>query len=642
MARIPESRKPEDSLKTMRCRRALKIVAILFGIFLVPRIPASAEATETAAPVPIRIGWQVPAVAQAGIVQVLKRTDILASHGLEPILVPFSFGTPENEAAFAGELDAIFTGDQPAINLVAMGGRWHIVARLNYDRTAIIVPPGSPIQEVADLAGMTVAIPFGSIAHREAFVAQQRADLDPDTDVVNLDLDILEIRRRVLNGGVETWGEIDAAGVWEPDLSTLEIKGMARLLNESLSADVVALSDEFVARNPEAAVQFLVALTRAWYFFARDPDQVMSWYSDDSQLDYEHEALMGAVRLDPNINARSLQDIDLELSAELITILEEHAAWGLDDWPDGSRIRQYVDQDLLTRARQEVATKQFEQPRIILPSVREVASNNTGDWLPLDALPLWAVFSFMVLVALLAIELGFRFGLHSRDEKSYESGRPLGTVGSAVLGMMAFVIALTFNSATNRFDDRKAALLEDVTTIRTAYLQTSLLPEPHRTILQSLLRDYVQARVGMVQAYGQPERLDLIERRARTLQDLMWSHIEDMVDEYGRSGTHASYASVLSNVFNQHTKRVVLGAYYRIPGFMWWAIIFASAVAMAAVGLQFGMAGGRRVPAASLALALTFALVMMLAFDLDRAGEGPISVNQKPMMELYQSMSARR
>ena len=37
-----------------------------------------------------------------------------------------------------------------------------------------------------------------------------------------------------------------------------------------------------------------------------------------------------------------------------------------------------------------------------------------------------------------------------------------------------------------------------------------------------------------------------------------------------------------------------------------------------------------------------FALVMLLAFDLDRAGEGLISVNQQPMIDLYQSMSKRR
>ncbi len=93
-----------------------------------------AEAVE--ASVPIRIGWQMPAVTQAAIVQVLKRTDILARHGLDPSLVPFSYGTPEVEAALAGKLDAFFAGDQPAINLLAHGGKWKIVARIYYDRVA--------------------------------------------------------------------------------------------------------------------------------------------------------------------------------------------------------------------------------------------------------------------------------------------------------------------------------------------------------------------------------------------------------------------------------------------------------------------------------------------------------------------------
>jgi hypothetical protein len=44
------------------------------------------------APVPIRIGWQIPTAMQALITQILKRTNLLESHGLEPSLVPFSFG----------------------------------------------------------------------------------------------------------------------------------------------------------------------------------------------------------------------------------------------------------------------------------------------------------------------------------------------------------------------------------------------------------------------------------------------------------------------------------------------------------------------------------------------------------------------
>jgi hypothetical protein len=71
---------------------------------------------------------------------------------------------------------------------------------------------------------------------------------------------------------------------------------------------------------------------------------------------------------------------------------------------------------------------------------------------------------------------------------------------------------------------------------------------------------------------------------------------------------------------------------------MWLALIIASSVAMFAVGFQFGIGGRRRVHTANFALAITFAMVMVLAFDLDRAGEGLVSVNQQPMIELYKSM----
>ena len=127
--------------------------------------------------------------------------------------------------------------------------------------------------------------------------------------------------------------------------------------------------------------------------------------------------------------------------------------------------------------------------------------------------------------------------------------------------MMAFVIALTFGSANTRFDARKTALLEDVTAIQTSYLRASLLPEPHRTTLRSLLRDYVQTRAGIVYAYGQPDTLRLVEQRAKVLQELMWSHVETVTEEQGENKVNILFVRALNDVFNLHTKRVVLGAY---------------------------------------------------------------------------------
>lgn len=618
--------------------RALRDVAILLFLCLLTAVSIAKEPESSITE--IRIGWQVPTVTQAALVQVLKRTDVLARHGLEPSLIPYSYGTPEVADALAGKLDIFFAGDQPAINLMAQGGQWKIVARVYTDRVSVIVPPNSPIDDIAQLRGKTVASSYGSIAHREVFLSQGAAGLDVVDDVNNVDMDILDIRQRILSGGGAAWESFDAAAVWEPDASIFRLEGRTRSLGEKEALGVLAMSEQFIAKNPDAAVQLLVAIARAWDFFSRDPGPVIDWYIEDTLLGYSHEALIQAVSIDRNFEAGSLQDIDMALHEEHIRTLETNAAWGADVWETGREIRQFVDQDLLKRAMEDIRSRSYGDLKVILPSVDELAPKQEHGF-TLYSMPLVVIFVFMVAIALLAIESGFWFGKRHDGEHKTETDPPISTVVGAVLGMMAFVIALTFSSASTRFDARKAALLEDVTAIQTAYLRADLLPEPQRTTLRNLLRDYVQVRVGIVDAYGQADRLELIQRRALALQATMWSRVHDLAADSGDGRIGVLFASALNDVFNQHSKRVGLGAHYQIPDFVWWTLICASSVAMVAVGFQFGVGGGRRIHTANFSLAITFALVMLLAFDLDRAGEGLVVVNQQPMLDLYRNISMR-
>ena len=300
------------------------LITILIGLTLESRAADSAESA-----VPIRIGWQIPAATQGQVLQVLKRTNVLESHGLSPSFVPFSYGGPQVEAAFAGELDVFFAGDQPAINLIARGGKWKIVARLFEDGVGIIVPPNSPISKVEDLRGKSVASPFGSVAHRDAFLEQEAAGLDSAKDVLNKNLDILEIRRRVLAGGNEKWDGMDAAVVWEPIVSRFKLEGLSRSITAKRYLGVIAVSEEFIVSHHDAVVQLLIALVRSWDFFSRHPDRVMQWYIDDTRLDYTPEALALA-RIDSNFAASSLSDISLGLNADHIATLERGAAWARD------------------------------------------------------------------------------------------------------------------------------------------------------------------------------------------------------------------------------------------------------------------------------------------------------------------------
>ena len=622
----------------MNPKNPVGLIARLGLLLVLSSSPPSFGQEPSESRVAIRVGWQLPTVTQGVLMQIMKRTDVLAQHGLEPAFFPFSYGTPEVQAAQDGELDAFFAGDQPTINLLATGGKWRIVAHVWTDRVSVLVPPNSSIQRISDLKGKIVASSFGSIAHREVIRDQQRAGLDVDEDVINQDVDILEIHRRIRRGGTGSWRDMDVAAVWEPAGTGLEMDGLARSLSNIQTLGVLAISDEFIEANPAAAAEFVVAIARSWDFLVRNFDRVAQWYIDDTNIGYSLEALVRAVRTDPKFAANSPHEVDLGFGEPLVHVLESNAAWGIDIWEDGREIRQFIDRKVLAEAMEIMAgTPQFDDLKVILPSIREVESRE--ETVTIGRALLALVFVSVVIIALLSIETGFWLGKRRSKQRGNGTDPSIDTVVAAVLGMIAFVIALTFGSANTRFDARKAALLEDVTMIQTAYFRAALLPEPQRTMLRSLLRDYVQVRVGIANAYGKPDRLTVIRKRAETLQETMWARVGELSDGNNESQNQEFVASALNEMFELHTKRVVLGAYYRIPDFVWWVLLSASSVAMIAVGYQFGTSGKRRVQVANFSLALTFALVMLLAFDLDRAGEGMVTVNQQPMIDVYHGFS---
>jgi sulfonate transport system substrate-binding protein len=278
----------------------------------------------------VRIGWQIPLATQGQIVQVLKKTDLLEKHGLRGDFKSFSYGGPQCEAALAGELDVIFVGDQPVVNLISRGGKWKVASRLFYTKTAIMVAPKSDITKMEQFKGKIIASPFGSVAHREAILKEQATGLNADKDVNNINLDILEISNVVQAGGEKSWGKIDGVAVWEPSTSLFERNNLARIVDYTITLGVVAISDEFMEKHPEAATQFLVALIKAWAYFATHQEQANKWYIDDARLSYKPEILKAASSIEPNINAKTVKDIDLSLTSGHIKTLEIAAQWSFE------------------------------------------------------------------------------------------------------------------------------------------------------------------------------------------------------------------------------------------------------------------------------------------------------------------------
>lgn len=274
---------------------------------------------------PIRVGWQVPWATQGQLSQILQRTSLLADQGLHGDFIGFNYGGPLNEAALAGEVDVLFTADQPAATLLSRDPHWVIIGRLMYNRVSLYVPPNSPIQTVEDLRGKTVAMPFGAAAQRMALRAEQDAGLDVERDVRNVNLDIYEQSDLVRDPEALRWGEIDALAGFDPTPAIFEEQGLIRTLSVGKVVSVIVMSTDYIEAHPDAPAAFLNAFRGAYDFYRNNTSTADQWFTEASKLDIPEQALHIAASIEPNLSAESDGNVRLSFTDEDFATLQEAA-----------------------------------------------------------------------------------------------------------------------------------------------------------------------------------------------------------------------------------------------------------------------------------------------------------------------------
>lgn len=306
------------------------IFVVAVGVFLFYQ---NGKSTSTASkePTPIRVGWQTAWAVQGQIAQSLQHTDALEKNGLKGEFKGFTFGSPLNEAALAGAVDVIFTGEQPAINLIGKSDKWKVVARLFNTRLAIIVPPDSGITDVKDLRGKTIAIPFGSTAHRLALNWLEEAGLTPDKDVTVINLDIAEQAGVVGAGSKSTWkNDISAVASWDPNIAIFESRGLAKILKYDTGLALVVMSDDYISAHPEAAKSFLKAYLESYYYYITHQSEANKWFADAAQIKFDPSLLDVAASFEPNMKIKNFPDLDVRITDQHIQSMQAAGDFGYE------------------------------------------------------------------------------------------------------------------------------------------------------------------------------------------------------------------------------------------------------------------------------------------------------------------------
>jgi hypothetical protein len=252
---------------------------------------------------------------------------------------------------------------------------------------------------------------------------------------------------------------------------------------------------------------------------------------------------------------------------------------------------------------------------------------------PLDVVPLWTLPPTLGLLAWLALDAGYRFGKWWQAHASKEKDNPLGAMVTAILGLLAFMLAFTFGMAASRYDLRRQLVLDEANAISTTYLRVRLLPEPERSETARLLREYVDIRVRGIQDQNVAESI----ARSQAMHEQLWSQAVAAADKSPGSMLVALFVESLNELIDLHAKRVTIGARSRIPISIWVGLFTLAILGMASIGYHSGLSAARRSPA-MLVLVFAFAGVLFLIVDLDRGYEGLLRVSQQATIDVQQSM----
>ncbi len=205
---------------------------ILSSIAAILVVAASSAQAQTPKSLTVRLGWQPLAGGSAAIAMLMQRDKLFEQaaerlgYNLTIDWKTFAAGPPSNEAMVAGHLDLdMHLSALPTANRIAAGIPALPIAIVGSNiANAILVKPGSAINEVSKLAGKTVGAPIGTSAHY-VLASVVQAHFGKSLEEAGI-----RIINMPVTEGVKVPQGVDAAAVWVPLRFIGPHQGLSELL----------------------------------------------------------------------------------------------------------------------------------------------------------------------------------------------------------------------------------------------------------------------------------------------------------------------------------------------------------------------------------------------------------------------------
>jgi hypothetical protein len=242
----------------------------------------------------------------------------------------------------------------------------------------------------------------------------------------------------------------------------------------------------------------------------------------------------------------------------------------------------------------------------------------------------------LLLVAIVFGATGIAVMLGRRHRQHSEMREPFAVLQGALLGVVGLILAFGLSLAVGRYQDRRAAVVDEANAIGTTYLRAQMLAEPVRGRSLALLVQYTDLSIRLSSAVPDSGKATSIIAAENVLQRRLWALAGQAVAASPVDTAPRLYVETLNDMIDAQGVRLA-GINNRVPTEVLLLEIVGAAVAMGLLAFYLSVLG-RGLLTVLIAAALV-TMLLYVSFDLDRPTRGLIQVPDAPLVSLRASMS---
>jgi hypothetical protein len=240
----------------------------------------------------------------------------------------------------------------------------------------------------------------------------------------------------------------------------------------------------------------------------------------------------------------------------------------------------------------------------------------------------WSIIAFAVLLfaaQVIAREAGGYLG--SRNARDGTKNEGIGLIVGSILGLLAFVMALTLSTASTRHVERRNGSLQEASAIGSTWLRAKALGEPRAEEVARLMEDYILVRMAYVDAGRGTGDIAIASERTQALQTEIWGHVSALVRERNDSSVTALMNAVDHTFDMTAAQRFAVAL--NLPERMIWLLLSFTLVGMFALGYQLGQSGKHNRTLAIL-MSMLWTAVMVQILDMGNSRLGSYRTDLEP------------